>query len=290
MAALGPLAAAVVDPFTNRPALAAATPSILVGCTAYSGALTADDLDQLTGRAARVVRVYHKQGTPVPTTASAARILAQLQAGRHVLLSLKVPDASSATIDACDALAADIAAHGFAGSVWTILWHEPFPELTASGYIARYRPLAPAIRRHGVACGVCFHTYPIWHKGLDYTTYWPGNDLTDFLAIDTYPGDAPNNQGLHADPLATISPLTSFAKAQPKPFIVAELGVDATQAAADPAAATAWIERFESLGSHCRAACYYNGVNPGQNTDFGLQNNSGLLVPAYQSLHDHFGG
>src|SRR5258708_21741046 len=69
-------------------------PNNLVGYTAY-GSLSADQLDQLTGRTARVVRVYHKQGTPVPATAADARILSQLQAGRRVVLSLKVPDTST---------------------------------------------------------------------------------------------------------------------------------------------------------------------------------------------------
>jgi len=292
LAALTPVAAMGLEVLGGRPALAiaedaaggsaaAAFPVNAVGYTAY-GTLTADQLDQLTGRKAKVVRVYHKQGTPVPTTATDARILIQLQAGRHVVLSLKVPDATQTTFDACNALGADIAKHGFASAVWIVLWHEPFPELTASQYIARYRPLAPAIRRHGIACGVAFQTYPIWHKNLDYTTYWPGNDLTDFLGIDTYPGDT--TSGLAADPLATIAPLTSFAKTNGKPFGIAEFAVSATDAAANPVGAKTWIERFEQMGTSCHFTSWFNAL------DLGLENNNGLLVPAYRAVYDHFGG
>jgi len=257
------------------------TPILRVGYTAY-GSRTADQLDQLTGRKAEVVRVYHKQGAPVPTTAAGAKILSQLQANRFVVLSLKVPDTSHATYNACDSLAADIKAKGYAASVWIVIWHEPFPEFTASQYIARYTPLAPAIRRHGVACGVCFHTYPIWHKGLDYTTYWPGDSITDFMCIDTYPDDDKNNQGLHADPLATISPLTSFAKKHGKPFGIAEFAVYKTDAANDPAGARAWIESFQNLGHSCRLLSYFDDFG------YGLEENNALLVPDYRADYDHF--
>ena len=157
LAALTPVAAMGLEVLGGRPALAiaedaaggsaaAAFPVNAVGYTAY-GTLTADQLDQLTGRRAKVVRVYHKQGTPVPTTATDARILIQLQAGRHVVLSLKVPDATQTTFDACNALGADIAKHGFASAVWIVLWHEPFPELTA----AVHPPLPAAGARHPAA-------------------------------------------------------------------------------------------------------------------------------------------
>src|SRR4051812_476930 len=69
------------------------------------------------------------------------------------------------------------------------------------------------------------------------STTWAA--LTDFLAIDTYPGDT--THGLAADPLATIAPLTSFAKGRGKTFGVAEFAVPAADAAADPAGAAAWI-------------------------------------------------
>lgn len=289
LAAMTPFAAMGLEAIAQRPAAAAsldagAAPNIPlnpVGYTAY-GSLNADQLDQLTGRSARVVRVYHKQGTPVPTTAADARILTQLQANRRVVLSLKVPDGSTATFDACDALAADIASKGYAGSVWIVLWHEPYPEFTASQYIARYRALAPAIRRHGIACGVTFQTYPIWHKNLDYTTYWPGNDLSDFLGIDTYPGSS--KSGLAGDPVADIAPLTSFAKANGKPFGIAEFGVQAPDALADPAGATAWIEKLERMGTSCHFTSYFNDL------DFGLEQNGNLLVPAWRAVYDHFGG
>jgi hypothetical protein len=292
LAALTPIAAMDIDVLERRPAAAvaegavggaalAAFPVNAIGYTAY-GTLTADQLDQLTGRKAKVVRVYHKQGTPVPTTAADARILTQLQAGRHVLLSLKVPDATQATFDACDALGADIAKRGFASAVWIVLWHEPYPELTASEYIHRYRPLAPAIRRHGIACGVAFQTFPIWNKNLNYMTYWPGNDMTDFMGIDTYPHD--RTAVLAADPLETISPLTSFARLNGKPFGIAEFAVNATDAAADPAGAKAWIERFEQMGTSCHFTIWFKAL------DLGLENNNGLLVPDYQVVYDHFGG
>ncbi len=275
--ALAPLAAAGVAGWTY-----AATASVnLVGYSA-TGSLSAEELDQLTGRTARVVRVYHHEGAPVPSSLEAAKLLRYLRdENRHVVYSLKVPDSSSATYAACNALAADIAAQGYTGKIWVILWHEPFPELSAADFIARYQAIAPAIRSHGVRCGVCFQVYPIWHKGLDYTTYWPGDAITDFLAIDTYPNDAPSG-GLTADPLATIAPLTSFAKGRHKPFGIAEFGIRDTIAAADPTNAVAWIGKFERLGPSCHFTTYWNGGNAG------LEHNDGLLVPAYQRLYDHF--
>lgn len=48
------------------------TPILRVGYTAY-GSRTADQLDQLTGRKAEVVRVYHKRGAPVPRRPPAPR-------------------------------------------------------------------------------------------------------------------------------------------------------------------------------------------------------------------------
>ena len=117
---------------------------------------------------------------------------------------------------------------------------------------------------------------------MDYTTYWPGNDLTDFLGIDTYPGDT--TSGLAADPLATIAPLTSFAKTNGKPFGIAEFAVSATDAAANPVGAKTWIERFEQMGTSCHFTSWFNAL------DLGLENNNGLLVPAYRAVYDHFGG
>jgi hypothetical protein len=263
---------------------AAATPALAIGTTS-KGTQTVEQLDTLTGRFAQIVRAYHHQGTAIPQTLSAAGLLPYLQTeGRQVVYSLKIPDSSTATYNACNALAADIVAKGYTSKIRIILWHEPYPELTASAFIARYTAIAPAIRSHGVPCGVCFHTYPIWHKGLDYTTYWPGNSITDFMGIDTYPGDDAASQGVLADPLATIAPLTSFAKAQGKPFGIAEFGVNSTDAAANPSGSLAWIERFESLGSHCQFVIYYDDEG------IGLELNNGLLVPAYQQLYDHFGG
>src|SRR5512143_3231364 len=116
----------------------------LVGYTA-EGSLSADELDVLTGRKAHVVRVYHHTKDPVPASAAEARILYHLQKGRQVVLSLKVPDDSSDTMARCDALVADIASLGYAGMVWMILWHEPYPELSPTQYIARYAALAPSI-------------------------------------------------------------------------------------------------------------------------------------------------
>jgi hypothetical protein len=238
--------------------------------------------DELTGRTAKVVRAYHNRHSPVPTSLAQAKLLGYLRdENRHVVYSLKVPDSSSATVDACGALAADIAAQGFTDKVWIILWHEPYPDLTAADFVARYRAVAPAIRGHGVRCGACFQVWPIWHQHLDYTTYWPGDDVTDFLAIDTYPPDALDG-GLTANPLATIAPLTSFAKAHDKPFGIAEFGVRKDLATGDPDNARAWIGRFEHLGPSCRFITYWNGGNAG------LDLNDGLLVPAYQHLYDHF--
>jgi hypothetical protein len=276
-----PLAAAGVLGVARAGAALAATAPNLIGYTAI-GSQSCEQLDALTGRTAQVVRVYHVQGTPVPTALNASLRRYLGDEGRHVVYSLKVPDSSSATYHACDSLAADIAAKGYAGRVWIVLWHEPYPEFTAAAYIARYRALAPAIRNHGVPCGVCFHTYPIWRKGLDYTTYWPGDDLTDFMGIDTYPGDTA--QGLAADPLATISPLTSYAKSHGKTFGVAEFAVPAADAAADPADAAAWIGGFERLGGSCRFTMYWNGSND----PYGLEYNNGMLIPAYQRLYDRF--
>lgn len=250
----------------------------LVGYTA-EGSLSADELDVLTGRKARAVRVYHHAGHPVPRSAADARILYHLQKGRQVVLSLKVPDDSADTKARCDALAADIASLGYAGMVWTILWHEPYPELTPAQYVARYAALAPSIRGHGVRCGVCFHTYPIWHKKLDYRTYWPGDPITDFLGIDTYPADAPNGTGFSADPLEIIAPLTSFAKRLDKPFLIGEVGANTAQ---DPAGAAAWLKKFTRLGQSCRCFLYYN------NRGLGLETNNQALVPAYQAIYDHF--
>ncbi|WP_460516016.1 hypothetical protein [Flindersiella endophytica] len=255
----------------------------LIGYTA-SGTRSCEQLDALTGRFAQVVRLYHRQGTPVPTSLDAAgRLLALLRdENRYVVYSLKVPDVSAGTYTACDSLCADIASRGYGNQVWIVLWHEPYPELSANQYVDRYRALAPAVRRHGIACGPCFHTYPIWHKGLDYTAYWPGDDLTDFLAIDTYPGDDPNGQGLAADPLATISPLTSFAKGRGKAFGIAEFAVPADLATAQPSEALAWIDKFQRLGSSCRFVTYWNG------DPMGLELNNGLLLPAYRRLYDRF--
>jgi hypothetical protein len=269
------------DPSPARPAAAGVN---LVGYSPGKRGIAA--YDEITGRVAKVVRAYHRVGAPVPASLAQAKLLGYLRdENRHVVYSLKVPDSSPATVTACGALAADIATQGFTDKVWLILWHEPFPDLTAADFIARYRAIAPAIRDHGVRCGVCFHTYPIWHRQLDYTTYWPGDEVTDFLAIDTYPPDAPDDpddpSGLGANPLATIAPLTSFAKAHGKPFGVAEFGIRDTTASREPDKARAWLGRFERLGASCRFVTYFNGGNAG------LDKNT-LLVPAYQHLYDHF--
>lgn len=55
-------------------------------------------------------------------------------------------------------------------------------------------------------------------------------------------------------------------------------------AAADPAAARAWIGRFEGLGASCDYLTYYLGDG------YPLTADNGALIPAYQSLYDHFSG
>lgn len=236
--------------------------------------------DAVVKRAAEVVREYHAQGAPIPTTASAAKILPDLQAGRSVVYSIKVPDSSTATANACSALAADIAAKGYATKVWISLWHEPNDDMSAAEYIDRFQASGPGIRAHGVKVGPTWQMYPVWNRGLDYTTYWPGDTYCDFLGIDTYPGDRPT--GFAADPLETIAPLTSFAKSHGKTFGIAEVGVKADAAKSDPTGAKAWLGQFQRLGSSCVFFTYFN------NAGYVLSSNGSLLVPTYQALYDHF--
>lgn len=281
----------------------AAVTTKLVGSSA-NNAWPASAVDELTGRYTQVVRAYHAENQPLPRTLAAAGILDYLSVeNRHVVYSIKIPDSSAATYQACEQLAADIATRGYLSKVWLILWHEPYGDMSSTVFVDRYRAIAPAIRGHGVRCGVCFHTYPIWHKGLDYTTYWPGDDVTDFMGIDTYPPDTPDANPnvddratrvaqLSANPLATITPLTSFVKARGKPFGIAEFGVPADRYAlpdsngtpvVDPelaALAGGWIDRFQRLGASCQFLTYWNPPR--------LAAHGGVMVPAYQRLYDHF--
>lgn len=237
-----------------------------------------DATDRLTNRKAKVVREYLPAGHAIPATAAAAGILPDLQAGRNVIYSVKVPDDSAATQAACGRLAADIAATGHADQVWFVIHHEPFPELSAAQFIDQYQACAPAVRAHGIKVGPIWGCAPIWQKGLDYTTYWPGDSICDFLGIDTYPSNRPEKFGV--SPLSTIEPLTSFAKSRGKVFGVSEFGVKKVDADNDRSGATAWMEKFAGLGPSARFLSYWN------NDEFVLSGNG--LVPAYQYLYDHF--
>lgn len=265
----------------NVTGASAATPRVLIGHSDPKDNVDATD-SQILHRAANVVREYHVQGTPIPTTALAADILADLQAGRSVIYSIKVPDTTSATAAKCEALAADIANKGYASKVFMSLFHEPYngdgSGLTATEFIARYQASAPGIRQHGVKCGPIWQMSPILNDGFDYTKYWPGDSICDYLGIDVYA----RTLGVTVSPLKAIDPLSSFAKSKGKPFGIAECGLNDDDVK-NRDAAIAWLKAFERLGSSALFVSYWN------QGEFQFTAGDARVV-GYQHLYDHFNG
>lgn len=244
---------------------------------AGSGLPTLEDTERLTGRHGTVLRMYVKKNTNVPASCPSG-VLTYLQQGRAVSLSLRPIDGSATNVANARSLAADIAARGYADNMWVTLWAEPNRDLDPARYRGIYTALYPAFREHGISVGPCFQMYPYYQKGIDWIADWyTGDDTADCVHIDVYPGDKTGT--MDEDPLGVVAPLTRYAKDHGKTFAIAECGVSSEQAAADPAAAVTWIEKFENLGGSCEYLTYYIGQ------DYPL---TGPLVPAYRQLYDHF--
>lgn len=277
-------AGSVVAPglLSTASAASASTTTTLVGCNSSS----MSTVDALTGRTAQAVRVYLKTGKAIPTTAAQAGLLPYYKAGQNVVWSFK-PDTCPAgenIIGDLKKLCANIAALGYAHLTRFIIHHEPYPELSASQYRALYAKYAPTVRSAGIRCGVCYQTYPIYHKSLDYTTYSKGNEsIIDFQGIDTYPVDT--SKGLAADVLATISPLTTWAKDNGKPFLICEWGVgeakvtDATTAGL----AVNWADAFTGMGGDVQAVLFFSTSPSGD-----MGGHGGLMEVPYRHIYDVF--
>lgn len=249
---------------------------------ANQGLPSLEDTEKLTGRRATVVREYVNRKRPVPTSIGAAgKSLTYLQQGRAVSLSLRPPDESASNLANARSMAADIVAKGYANKMWITIWAEPNRNKTPQTYKASYNAYYPIFMEHGIRVGPCFQMYPYYHKSIDWIGDWyTGDDTADFIDIDVYPGDKTGS--IDEDPLGTIAPITGYAKSHGKPFAIAEFGVPEAKAAADPAGAKAWIEKFERLGHSCEYLTYYIG------SGYALTANNGVLVPAFQQLYDTF--
>jgi hypothetical protein len=244
----------------------------------YTGTYTS-----LTGLTPQVVRVYLGGGLSIPSSISAAGLTQYYNAGQSVVYSIKPdesPDSQSVNLSHLTSLANDIVAHGDASKTWIVLHHEPYPELTAAQFTSMYSTYAPAVRNAGVRCGVIFHTYPLYHGYSTYGTDYTNGILSsvDFIGIDTYPQDT--SSGYSANILQTISPFTSLAKSNGKPFQIDEVGFDNRLTGHGTSAEASWMEGLDFMGSSVQAVIYF-GINGSWND---MTSDSSVTVPAWQNV------
>jgi hypothetical protein len=88
--------------------------------------------------------------------------------------------------------------------------------------------------------------------------------------------------GYSADILNTISPYTSLAKNNGKPFQIDEVGVnsDMTSRATDAGNEANWLDGLRRLGSSAQLISYFS--EPGSKRD--LSNNAAVAVPAWRDV------
>jgi hypothetical protein len=238
-----------------------------------------------TGLSAQVVRVYLKGGDAIPSSTTAAKLDAYYEAGEGVVYSMKVDDSpdSEATNKAnLSALAKSIVAKGYASKTWLVLHHEPYPELSGAAYQTMYSTYAPSIRDAGVRCGVIYQVYPLYHGEPDYAPDYTSGILAqvDFLGIDVYPAGEPDGYGSNI--LSDISPFTSYAKENGKPFQIDEVAIDDTVSGTQEQEAT-WLSGLSDLGSDVQLVMYYEG-SPGQYENLKIENNP-AAVKTWQKLY-----
>jgi hypothetical protein len=236
-----------------------------------------------TGLAAQVVRVYLKQGDKIPASTAAAGLDAYYAAGEGVVYSIKAdnsPDSEATNKANLAALAKNIVAGGHASRTWIVLHHEPYHELTGAQFQTMYSTYAPSVRNAGVKCGVIYQSYPLTHGLPDYAEEYTSGilGLVDFIGIDIYPSDA----GYGTNILSEISPFSSYAKSNGKPFQIDEVAVDNTVTGTQ-AQEAAWLGGLSTLGSDVTLVMYYEG-SPSTFANLKIGNNP-QAVATWQSLY-----
>lgn len=280
LAVAGTAAAATVLAKISAPQRAEASTSYVITGVDSSYMST---YKSLTGDIPQCLRVYLKGGDSIPGSISDAGLGTYYQAGQSVVYSVKPdesPSSEQENYDNLNALCKNIASSGYAGKTWIALHHEPYPELSASQFTSMYTTYAPAVRGAGVRCGVIFHTYPLYHGYPTYGTDYTNGILPtiDFIGIDTYPGDT--SAGYSADILETISPFTSLAKNNGKPFLITEVGYDSSLSGAGTSAEGTWMKGLDGLGANVRAVLYFG--EDGGTTD--MSTHSSITVPAWNAV------
>jgi len=222
-----------------------------------------------------------------------------LSQGLAVILSLKYSSAAAPTADELNKLDhyfSLIHAGGFASKVYFTSHHEPYPELTGPAFVNNvYLPSAFVARKYGIKVGPILQAYPYVRDRARISDYVPSNVSTwDFLGIDVYPGSSVNctasrcfydSEGKFINPITTtISSFITYAVSRGKPYIVAEFAVP-TSLQTEKGAAE-WVEAFGSVDSMCEILSYWNGQDAATGVRCGLEENKGLLVPAYQKVFD----
>jgi hypothetical protein len=238
-----------------------------------------------TGLNAQVVRVYLKQGDAIPASVTAAKLESYYAAGESVVYSIKPDDSpdSAATNKAnLEALAKSIVAAGYGSKTWIALHHEPYPELSGAEFQAMYSEYAPSVRGGGVRCGVIYQSYPLAHGQPNYASDYTSGilPLVDFVGIDVYPSGSP--EGYATNILSQISPFTSYAKENGKPFQIDEVAVDSKVSGTQEAEA-AWLTELSTMGSDVELVMYYEG-SEGSFANLKIENNPDA-VSAWKTLY-----
>ena len=243
----------------------------------------ASEFVSATGLKTQVVRAYLGGGSRIPASVAAANLTQYYSAGQAVVYSMKVdqsPDSEATNKANLAALAKDIKAKGYAARTWIVLHHEPFPELSGSAFQSMYETYAPSVRSAGIRTGVIYQTYPLYHGTPDYPADYTGKILpeVDFIGIDVYPGD----NGYTVDILQTISPFTSYAKANGKRFQIDEVAVSSAVSGSQQVQAN-WLDGLADLGSSADIVMYYEG-SPGAFKELKIENNP-AAVSAWKGLY-----
>jgi hypothetical protein len=241
-----------------------------------------------TGLSAQVVRVYLPGGDSVPTSVANAHLDTYYAAGEAVVYSIKAdqsPDSQATNQSNLSALATDIKSKGYASKTWIALHHEPYPELTGAAFQTMYTTYAPSVRAAGVRCGVIYQTYPLYHGDSTYAPDYTSGILADvdFIGIDVYPDSTPG--GYATGILSVISPFTTYANQNGKPFQIDEVAVDSTVTGTQ-AAQAAWLGGLANLGAAAELVMYYEGA-PGGFPDLVIENNPAAVTEwkaLYQTL------
>jgi hypothetical protein len=216
--------------------------------------------EQQAGRQMDVYRAYHSNGDLFPNAMELS--MAKAQPSLTFMFTWK-PDTSKSwaavASGADDARIATLAAHlrsAYPSKPFFLsIWHEPENDvneaagsgMTAVDYHDMYRHVVLQLRADGVANAVTvvnYMGYPEWTKKAWWPSLYPGDDVVDWIAQDTYASAAPSGylssdfSGMVSRPTGLDGGFYKWAATQhpDKPQMLGEWGVfeDASNPAGKP--------------------------------------------------------